>query len=61
MFLCIMQAVDGSVEDLIKYRMLIVMKQVYHRKSFLEPPILFGPQHTYSTQYLSTYANTDRC
>jgi len=50
-----------SVEDSIKYRTLIAMRQVYLGNSLLDPPILFGSQHQYSTRCPLTYANTNRC
>ena len=41
------------VDALIRYRTLCTMHQLYHRTfTLLNPPILFGPQHTYSTRFL---------
>ena len=46
------------VDALIRYRILCTMHQLYHRTfTWLNPPILFGPQHTYSTRFV----NTMRC
>ena len=41
---------------------VIVLCVLYHRTfTLLNPPILFGPQHTYSTRCPPTFANTVRC
>ena len=50
------------VDALICYHALCTMHQLYHRTfTLLNPPILFGPQHTYSTRCPPTFANTVRC
>ena len=44
------------VDTLIRYRTLCTMHQLYHRTfTLLNPPILFGPQHTYSTRCPPTF------
>ena len=49
------------VDALICYRTLCTMHQLYHRTfTLLNPSILFGPQHTYSTRCSRTFANTMR-
>ena len=50
------------VDTLIRYRTLCTMHQLYHKTfNLLDPPILFGPQHTYSTRCPPTFANIERC
>ena len=50
------------IDTLIHYRTLCTMCQLYHKTfNLLNPPILFGPQHTYSTRCPPTFANTERC
>ena len=50
------------VDTLIQYRTLCTMHQLHHRTfNLLDPSILFGPQHTYSTRCPPTFANTARC
>ena len=50
------------VDALICYCTLCTMHQLYHRTfTLLNPPIMFGPQHTYSTRCPPTFANTIRC
>ena len=50
------------VDTLIRHRTLCTMHQLYHKTfNLLDPPILFGPQHTYSTQCPPTFANIERC
>ena len=50
------------VDTLIRHRTLCTMHQLYHKTfNLLDPPILFGPQHTYSTRCPPTFANIERC
>ena len=49
------------VDTLIRYHALCTMHQLYSRTlNLLDPPILFGPQHTYSTRCPPTFANIER-
>ena len=44
------------VDTLIQYRTLCTMHQLHHRTfNLLDPPILFGPQHTYVFYTVSPY------
>ena len=49
------------VETLIRYWTLCTMHQLYHKQTvLLDPPILFGSEHNYSTQCPLTFANFSR-